>query len=77
MIVHRRHADGSPCDVTLTACEAVVSEIHSNLMDAGHSQGDALILLRGARTPEGLRSPGHNEVLDQVLTAEFAAWLAD
>lgn len=55
--------------------ELVISEIHDLLLDQGYSQGDALILLRGSRVPEGLRSP--TPVLDAALTPELASWLGE
>lgn len=61
--------------VELTDQEQLVGEIHDLLMDQGYSQGDAMILLRGSRVPEGLRSPSPH--LDQVLTPEFVDWLTE
>src|SRR5437016_2642666 len=42
--------------VELSDQALLVREIHDLLLDQGYSQGDALILLRGSRAPEGLRS---------------------
>jgi hypothetical protein len=56
-----------------TDAELLVREIHELLLDQGHSQGDAMIMLRGALVPEGLRTP--TPLLDAVLTPEFVDWL--
>ncbi len=55
--------------------EQIVAEIHELLLDQGYSQGDALILLSGARVPSGLRSLAPN--LDRVLTPDFRVWLSE
>lgn len=51
MIIHRRGSDGLPREVELSEGEALVKEIHSNLMDRGHDQGSALIILEGRDLP--------------------------
>lgn len=62
-------------EVELTADEVLVREIHSNLMDAGLTQGDAVIFLRGSQTPEGLK--GSTPRLDATLTPAFVDWLVE
>lgn len=61
--------------VELSPAESLVEEIHALLLDQGYSQGDALILLRGSRVPDGCRTP--TPLLDHVLTPEFAAYLSE
>lgn len=73
MKVLQRRPDGTPRDVELTDAEMVVSEIHSNLMDTGLSQGDAMIVLRGKATHPDLWPT--DQFIDRVLTPEFVAWL--
>lgn len=65
--------NGEPSAVELTDLEMLVSEIHSNLMDLGFCQGDAVVMLRGSAIPEGLQQ--EQPVLDRVLDPLFVAWL--
>jgi hypothetical protein len=60
--------------VELDREELLLAELVSLLLDQGYSQGDAVILLRGSRVPEELRSK--TPVLDEVLTPELADYLA-
>jgi|HubBroStandDraft_1064217.scaffolds.fasta_scaffold2258915_1 hypothetical protein len=55
--------------------EQIIAEIVDLLTDQGMPQGDAVILIRGSRVPEGLRSKTPN--LDRVLTPEFTEWLTE
>lgn len=57
----------------LSEQEALVSEIYELLLDQGDSCENAIIRLRGARVPPGLRSP--SPYLDAVLTPEFTHFL--
>jgi hypothetical protein len=51
MIVHRRGPDGLPREVELTEAEALVKEVHENLMDRGVDQGTALLMIEGRDLP--------------------------
>lgn len=62
-------------EVELTNDEMLVREIHANLMDGGLTQGDAVIALRGALTPAGLKEASPR--LDAVLTPAFVDWLTE
>jgi len=57
----------------LTDAEMLVSEIYGLLLDQGHGCEDAIIILRGAKVPPGLRTP--TPQLDAVLTPEFTHFL--
>jgi len=61
--------------VRLTNEELIVEEIVDILMDQGMSAGDAVILIRGSRVPEGLRSPMPE--LSKILTPEFVLYLCE
>lgn len=75
MIIHRRDAQGRPRDIELTEAEALVKEIHSNLMDRGLDQGEALIHMTGADLPHrNLDLPFLNAALSDL---EFRSYLVD
>lgn len=59
--------------VELTDEEWIVNEIVAHLLDQGWNQEDAVILIRGSKVPEGLRTP--SPVLDRILTPEFTDYL--
>lgn len=65
--------NGEPSVVEMTDTELIVRDIHSNLMDLGYSQGDAMIMLRGMAIPQTLQEP--QPFLRRTLTPEFVAWL--
>ena len=71
-IIERRES-GRPSCVELTEVEEVISEIYALLLDQGHGMLEAMIALRGAEVPGGLRSP--TPYLDAALTPEFVDWL--
>lgn len=50
--------------------ELVVKEIHDALMDQGYNASDALILMRGSRSPNA-----DTPVLDRILTPDMVDWL--
>lgn len=75
MKIIRSGADGNPRELELTPEEMIVKDVHDRLMDLGHDQGTALMMLMGSKVSDGLRSPA--EALDRVLADEqFLAYLA-
>jgi hypothetical protein len=67
--------DGTPRVVELTDAEQLVSEMHARLLDRGFDQGSAVLALRAADVPGGLRSEA--PALDAVLADEqFVLWLS-
>ena len=61
--------------VELSDDEMLISEIVEVLLDQGYSQGDAVILIRGSKVADRLRTP--TPFLDQVLTPEFTSYLCE
>jgi hypothetical protein len=74
-VLKRCQQHGNPIEVELTDAEMVISEIHSNLMDTGLNQGDAMIVLRGKATATALQPEG--QFIDTILTPEFVDYLCD
>lgn len=75
MIVRQRRPDGSPVEAEFTEEELILLAVQRNLMDLGYDQGEALIMMRGSRVPEGLRDEDAAAVLDPVLSPELVDWM--
>jgi hypothetical protein len=65
----------SDTETEFTDEEMLVMEIHELLLDQGMSQGEAMIVLRGSRVPEELRT--ETPYLDAILTPEFVDYLCE
>lgn len=63
------------CTWEFTEQEMLVMEIHELLLDQGMSQGEAMIVLRGSRVPEELRT--ETPYLNAILTPEFVEHLCE
>ena len=76
MIINHRDSQGRPRDIELTDLEMVVKEIHTNLMDRGMSQDQALMTLEGNDLPTFL--PSASPTLQAVLSdLNFRFYLLD
>lgn len=75
MIVNQRRQDGTPVEAEFTEEELILLAVHGNLMDLGYDQGEALIMLRGSRVPDGLRDKEAEDILGPILTPELVEWM--
>jgi uncharacterized protein YoaH (UPF0181 family) len=71
----RIHDDGEMIELH-TCAEQVIMEIVNAMMDQGMDAGEAIILIRGSRIPEGRRTTP-NPMTDETLTPEYVGWLTE
>lgn len=79
MRIIERGPDGTPREYALTEIEAVIKEIHGNLVDQGMSQGEALSLMLAGRLTHQAPALRDSPLLDAMVEREpeFFFLLAD